>query len=385
MAGEKEVGFVTKADAFVGKVTWLGYEKRPGQTIEEWMDDGDQLVRVDHAMSWALGDWFNAGGEFGEESSQALALELKSEDWWNQVCRVAASVPIENRVEALPWAFHQSVAALDHNEQRKLLRQALDEEWSREQLRAQVALVKNGHPEIEQNNYQDAKEGRAVHNKREEGHHPRQGCKKAAAVTKRQERIDRQERKRAENAARKAAKAKGEKVPPKAVVAEPEVVLYDTLLADPWRDEEATISDVAELPVAGLIADNAIMFMWSSPERLPELMALLETWGFDLRSQLVWRKSKATITPYTRELHKLVLIAKRGNPAMPPERNRPPSVFDAPAPRQGRRPDILFQIIEKMLPSGKRVVVLPTGDLPRAHQDTWHMWNAEPKGKRRAA
>jgi hypothetical protein len=60
-------------------------------------------------------------------------------------------------------------------------------------------------------------------------------------------------------------------------------------------------------------------------------------------------------------------------------------VFDAPAPRQGGHPDILLQIIERMLPKGKRVVVLPTGDLPRVHQDTWHMWNAEPKGKRRAA
>jgi hypothetical protein len=53
------------------------------------------------------------------------------------------------------------------------------------------------------------------------------------------------------------------------------------------------------------------------------------------------------------------MAARRGT-----ERDRPPSVFDAPAPRQGRHPDILLQIIERMLPKGKRVVVLPTGDLP---------------------
>ena len=119
------------------------------------------------------------------------------------------------------------------------------------------------------------------------------------------------------------------------------------LLVDPWRDKEETIEDVVEMPVMDIIADDAIMFMWTTVEQLPESMALLETWGFDYRSQLVWRKSKATITAYTREQHELVLIGKRGNPAKPAERERPPSVFEAPVPRQGRHPDILFQIVER--------------------------------------
>src|SRR4051812_31471300 len=110
MAGE--VGFVTKADAFFGKVSWTGDKLTPGQTIEQWMEDGVRLIEIDHAMHWGLGDWLNGGGEFGEEHTQALALESKSPEWWEQVRRVAARVPHENRVQELPWSYHQSVAAL---------------------------------------------------------------------------------------------------------------------------------------------------------------------------------------------------------------------------------------------------------------------------------
>ena len=121
-----EVAFVSP-QGLVGRLTATGYEPRKGQTMEQWDEDGALLIGIDHAMTWALGDWFVAGGRsFGQDCWQAHAIRSKTLDWWNTVERVSTCVPPENRFVELPWYFHRTVARLDHKEQRRLLEQALD-------------------------------------------------------------------------------------------------------------------------------------------------------------------------------------------------------------------------------------------------------------------
>ena len=213
-------------------------------------------------------------------------------------------------------------------------------------------------------------------------------AKKAAALQKYHERRDLQERKAAEAAERRAAEARGEKLlPPRVVIPEPEGVLYSVVLADPWRDKGTTLADATALQVADLIADDCLLFMLAGGmANLRESLALLEAWGFDFRGHMSWQRTRQTMTHYVRELHELILIGRRGNPKMPPERDRPPSTFEAAAPRQGGPPYIFLQILERMYPHAKRLVVLPPpGDLPRAHRDKWDIWDAPPKGDQRAA
>ena len=151
-----------------GKVTPTGYTPLNNQTMEQWDRDGEILVLIDHAMHWALGDWLNAGeNRFSQEASQAKAMSKKSFDWWQQVRRVAFQVRPENRRRELPWSYHQAVAPLDDMpEQRELLQKAIDEKWDLDDLRAEVALVKNDRTplEIGQSNepsaYMAAKGGR---------------------------------------------------------------------------------------------------------------------------------------------------------------------------------------------------------------------------------
>ena len=313
-------------------------------------------------------------------------------------------MPIENRVETLPWAFHQSVAALDHNEQRKLLRQALDEEWSREQLRAQVALIKNGHTPLEPpaDAYQDAKDGKAKVDKAK----PKKladlarEAKKAEAIRKRQARIDLQEKKAAAKAAEKRrrktereALARGETVPPPSTPEMPEEV-YQMLLVDPpWRYEDPpmgvtsrsienhyetmALAELVKLPVPDLAADDAVMFMWATAPNLPAAMTLLESWGFQYRTQMIWYKSKAAMGYYCRGQHEILLIGKRGEPVMPAEKDRPPSVIEAPSRQHSQKPDIFLQILERMYPQYSRIYLWPGGPLPRAHRDNWATWGKD--------
>ena len=150
----------------------------------------------------------------------------------------------------------------------------LREKWNLRELKAQVAMVKNGHLpiETEQNNeaaaaYRAAKGGTpdtAPVRKIDDLTKEARQAKKAAALKKYRERRDLQERKAAEAAERRAAEARGEKLlPPRVVIPEPDGVLYDLLLADPWRDKGTTLADATALPFTDLVADDCLLFMWS--------------------------------------------------------------------------------------------------------------------------
>ena len=66
------------------RLTLTGYTPLPKQTIQQWIDDGKCLFRIEHATHWAIGDWMNAGERrFGQQASQALGWS-KSPEWWEQ-------------------------------------------------------------------------------------------------------------------------------------------------------------------------------------------------------------------------------------------------------------------------------------------------------------
>lgn len=395
---QEVVGWVVPS-GLVGVVTPTGYTPHPQATLEQMDEDAEILVGIEAAMHWCLGDWLNAGEDkFDQAIWQARAISSKSEQWWQQVRRVALRVPVANRFRELPWSFHQAVAALELKDQRRLLKKALDGDWEREQLRAQVALIANGNtPLLEGTTVSKETKPNVDAAKTKSAAALALEAKRAAAEAKRQKRIQRQEEKAAAKAAEnkrrkdtREAKARGEDPPAPATPEMPEAV-YHVLLADPpWRYEDPpmgvtnrsienhyetmALAELVKLPVADLAAPDAVMFMWSTVPNLPAAMVLLEAWGFQYRTHMVWRKSKIGMGHYVRNQHEVLLIGKRGTPVMPAERDRPPSVFDAPTRRHSEKPEIALEIIERMYPDYSRIYLFPGGPLSRGHRDSWATW-----------
>ena len=403
----KEVGWLAP-QWLDGEVTAVSYTAPKGQSFEDWDEDGRILLVINSVSRWALGDWMNAGGVFKDEARwQGQAIPAREPNWWNEGMRVASCVPPENRRPELPWSYHLVVAPLELHEQRLLLDECIRENWNIVEMREHAALVKNGRTPLEQNNqsaddYKDAKDGKPKVDKAK----PKgltdltREAKKAEAIRKRQVRVDRQEVKAAkkaeENRRRKAertAKARGEPIPPPATPELPDEV-YQVLLADPpWRYEDPPmgvtnrsienhydtmpLAELVKLPVSELAADDAVMFMWSTAPNLPAAMTLLEAWGFKYRTQMIWRKSKVAMGHYVRNQHEIILIGKRGEPVMPLEKDRPPSVFDAPTRQHSQKPDITLQIIERMYPHYSRIYLFPGEPLPRAHRGKWATWGKD--------
>src|SRR5690606_19179833 len=97
---------------------------------------------------------------------------------------------------------------------------------------------------------------------------------------------------------------------------------------------------------------------------------VIDAWGFDYRTCMVWVKDRIGMGYYARQRHELLLIAKRGNFPVPDPEDRPDSVIDAPLGQHSAKPDVVYELIERMYPTVERKVEL----FARRPRDGWAAW-----------
>src|SRR5947209_6886914 len=56
------------------------------------------------------------------------------------------------------------------------------------------------------------------------------------------------------------------------------------------RYRTMTVAEIAALPVAGIVAEPAHLYLWVPNALLPEGLQVLHAWGFAYKTNLVWHK-----------------------------------------------------------------------------------------------
>jgi N6-adenosine-specific RNA methylase IME4 len=101
---------------------------------------------------------------------------------------------------------------------------------------------------------------------------------------------------------------------------------FSTVYADPpWRYGNQgtraatdnhyvtmTVEEIAALPVAGLVADDAHLHLWTTNAFLFDARSIIEAWGFEYKSCFVWVKPEMGIGNYWRVSHEFMLLGVRG-------------------------------------------------------------------------
>ena len=123
----------------------LGLTLRPGMSFDDWQSVGETLYKMEHAILFWIGDfWLYGERTYGESAAQAAptgyALKTLQNAAW-----VADRIEPSRRREDLTWSHHCEVAALEPAKADELLSEAAAENWTRNDLRAEVRRVK--HPE----------------------------------------------------------------------------------------------------------------------------------------------------------------------------------------------------------------------------------------------
>lgn len=147
---------------------------------------------------------------------------------------------------------------------------------------------------------------------------------------------------------------------------------FHTVLADPpWRFqnrtgkmapehrrlsryETMTTDEISAMPIAELTHEPAHLYLWVPNALLPEGLRVMNAWGFDYKSNIVWHKIRKDggsdgrgVGFYFRNVTELLLFGVRGKNArtLAPGR-RQVNMMETRKREHSRKPDEQYEIIE---------------------------------------
>jgi N6-adenosine-specific RNA methylase IME4 len=308
-----------------------GYRTNNSLTLPEempcrdWIAVGRTLSEIEGAVAWWIGDWwaFGSAREWGEGEAlaEAAGINYWTASHYGMIAR-AYDGKLCTRVQNLSFEHHRAAMAAPSEDRQRWLEEALENEWSANQLRAAI------------------KQDKAL--------------KRTLKI---------------ESEAEKLGK-------------------FAVLYADPpWQYENPpmggsnrsienhyptmTLEAICAMRVADIAHENCVLFMWATSPKLCECMTVINAWGFNYRTDMVWVKDKIGMGYHVREQHESLLIAKRGELPPPAVEARPPSVINAPRLEHSAKPETFYEIIDKMYPEVRKKELFGRSPQPRPWWSNW--------------
>lgn len=119
-----------------------------------------------------------------------------------------------------------------------------------------------------------------------------------------------------------------------------------------------SVNDIMRFPLPAF-APDCVLCLWRVAAMQQEALDVIKTWGFTLKTELVWLKKTSTgqrwfgLGRITRAEHEVCLIATRGRPTVKSHSIRSTFVTDvdglsAPVGRHSEKPEAFYDIIEEL-------------------------------------
>ena len=159
---------------------------------------------------------------------------------------------------------------------------------------------------------------------------------------------------------------------------------YDVIVIDPpwrfrtWSETRQVkaasrhygvmdMADIHALPVGQLAQKDCLLLLWSTGAMMPQALAAMRAWGFEYKSQIIWRKVTARGKVrmgtgfWARSMHEPILIGTIGKPK---KITAFPSLFDGLAREHSRKPDEFYALVQKHMPGSRRCDVFARVERP---------------------
>lgn len=171
---------------------------------------------------------------------------------------------------------------------------------------------------------------------------------------------------------------------------------YGTILADPpWQFRNRTgkmapehkrlsrystikLKEIKEIPISVVAAENSHLYLWVPNALLKEGLEVMEAWGFEYKTNLIWHKIRKDGGPdgrgvgfYFRNTTEIILFGIRGKlRTLNPGRTQV-NIIRSRKREHSRKPDELYDIIEQCSPG-------PFLELfARGKRENWDQWGNE--------
>lgn len=106
---------------------------------------------------------------------------------------------------------------------------------------------------------------------------------------------------------------------------------YQVIYADPpWRYDFSksnsreienqyptmTVEEICALDVPS--STNSVLYLWATAPKLREALQVMDAWGFEYKSQMVWDKEILGMGYWFRGQHEILLVGTKGKFSPPP-------------------------------------------------------------------
>ena len=98
-------------------------------------------------------------------------------------------------------------------------------------------------------------------------------------------------------------------------------------------------------------ADDCVLFLWATAPMIRQALAVMDVWGFQYMSQIIWVKDRTGTGYWTRNKHEHLLIGTKGNVPAPAMGHQPQSVFERPVGRHSEKPECFADMITAIFPT----------------------------------
>lgn len=145
-----------------------------------------------------------------------------------------------------------------------------------------------------------------------------------------------------------------------------------------WRYSSLSLAEICCLPVEGIAAENSHLYLWTPNALLPSALKVMNAWGFNYKTNLIWFKCRKDGGPdrrgvgfYYRNVTEMLLLGVRGSMrTLKPGRSMP-NWCAARKNGHSEKPAKMFEMIEQCSPA-------PRIDLfAREQRPGWYVWGDE--------
>jgi len=109
-----------------------------------------------------------------------------------------------------------------------------------------------------------------------------------------------------------------------------------------------SVEEICAEPIQDLVEDAAHLHLWTTNAFLREAFEVIDAWGFQYKSCLVWVKDKLGMRNYWRVSHEYLLLGTRGDVGFRDSSIR--SWIEADGTRHSQKPAVVRELVERVSP-----------------------------------
>lgn len=130
---------------------------------------------------------------------------------------------------------------------------------------------------------------------------------------------------------------------------------------------------IANRDVPSIAADDCVLFLWATVPMLPQALQVMEGWGFQYKSHIVWEKDRIGTGYWFRNAHELLLVGTKGNIPAPAPGTQRPSVIEGRVTKHSAKPEVFHELIEQYFPTLPKIELNRRGPARKG----WAAWGNE--------